>query len=233
MLKLLKNKIFIGMMCLLMAGVLAFFLLPKLYKSQTSTADIVELKQTVEYGTKITDAMLTTATVGTYGLPTSVIRDKSEIVGLVAGSTIYAGEYLWHDRFITQNAYEKETSKTGVDLSDGTYLLTISLPSASAGVAGILRAGDIVDVYGFSGDNGRITVNEELTGVKVHEVLNSKLMSLNDLDAKLMATPNANLSDYDFIPVYVVFIVTDQQAKTLIGLEKDKSLHLALRKAGA
>ena len=233
MLKLLRNKIFIGMMCLLMAAVLAFFLLPRLYKAQTSTANIVELTQTVEYGTKITDAMLTMSTVGAYGLPTNVVRDKSEIVGLVAGSTIYAGEYLWHDRFMTQDAYEKATSKAGLDLSDGTYLLTINLPSASAGVAGILRAGDIVDVYGTSGGNGSITVNEELTGVKVHEVLNSKLMSLNDLDAKLKATPNANPSDYDLIPVYVVFIVTDQQARTLIGLEKDKSLHLTLRKAGA
>jgi pilus assembly protein CpaB len=230
--KLIRNKIFIGSMCLLLAGVFAFLLLPKLYKVQASTVDIVKLKQNVDYGTTITDEMLTIAEVGAYGLADNIIKNKSEIVGLVAGSTIYAGEYLWRDRFMTLDAYVKAASKDELTLSDGTYLLTISLPSASAGIAGVLRAGDIVDVYGCSGDNESNTVNEALTEVKVHEVLNSKLLSLNDLDDKLKANPNANPSDYDFIPAYVVFIVNMQQAETLIGLEKDKSLHLTLRKAG-
>jgi hypothetical protein len=112
------------------------------------------------------------------------------------------------------------------------YLLTISLPTASAGVAGILRAGDIVDVYGCAGDKGNISVNQMLTSVKVYKVLNSKLLSLNDLDAKLKSNPSVDTSNYDFVPTYVVFTVNEQQAKTLIGLEKDKSLHLTLRKAG-
>lgn len=233
MFKLFRNKLFIGAMCLLLAGGLTFVLLPRLYKAQSSTTEIVKLNQTVEYGTKITDAMLTVADVGAYGLPDGVIKEKAKVVGLVAGSTIYAGEYLWRDHFITVDAYEKAKSKAGFSLVEGTYLLTIGLPSASSGVAGILRAGDAVDVYGYTGDNGNITVNEVLTDVRVYEVLNSKLLSLDDLDAKLKANPNANSSDVDFIPAYVVFAVSEQQTKTLIGLEKDKSLHLTLRKAGA
>jgi hypothetical protein len=112
------------------------------------------------------------------------------------------------------------------------YLLTISLPSASSGVAGVLRAGDIVDVYGYDGDKGNITVSQALTGITVHDVLNSKLQSLNDLDALVKQNQNADRSNYDLIPAYVVFTVDEQQAKTLIGLEKEKALHLTLRKAG-
>lgn len=233
MFKLFRNKLFIGAMCLLLAGGLTFILLPRLYSAQSSTTGIVRLTQTVEYGTTITDAMLTVTEVGAYGLPGNVIKDKADVVGLVAGSTIYAGEYLWRDRFTTADAYEKTASKASFSLVDGSYLLTISLPSASSGVAGILRAGDVVDVYGYTGDNGNITVSEVLTGVEVYEVLNSKLLPLDDLDAKLKANPNADTSNYDFIPAYVVFTVNEQQARTLIGLEKDKSLHLTLRKAGA
>ena len=232
MLKLFRNKLFIGAMCLLLAGALTFVLLPRLYKVQSSTTEIVRLSQTVEYGTTITDAMLTVSEVGAYGMPDGVVNDKSEIVGLVAGSRIYAGEFLWRDRFITADAYEKAASKAGLGLSDGTYLLTVGLPSASAGVAGILRAGDIVDVYGVTGDSGAISVSQVLTGVEVYEVLNSKLLSLDDLDAKLKANPSTDTSNYDFIPTYVVFTVNEQQAKTLIGLEKEKSLRLTLRKAG-
>ncbi|MEA4893977.1 MAG: SAF domain-containing protein [Oscillospiraceae bacterium] len=233
MLKLFRNKIFIGAMCLLLAGMLAFVFLPRLYSAQAATTEIVNLKQTVEYGTVITEDMLTIVEIGSYGLSDNVIRNKSEIVGLVAGETVYAGEYLWRNRFMTQEVYEIAASKTGFGLSDGTYLLTIGLPSESSGIAGILRAGNTVDVYGYTDDSGSTVVTEALTAVRVYEVLNKKLVSLDDLDAELKANPDADPSDYDFAPAYVVFIVNEQQAKVLIGLEKDKSLHLTLREAGA
>ncbi|WP_277668570.1 Flp pilus assembly protein CpaB [Caproiciproducens galactitolivorans] len=229
MLKLFKNKIFIGAMCLLLAGILAFVFLPRLYGAQSGTTEIVKLRQTVESGTVITDDMLTVAEVGAYGLPDSVIRDKSEITGLIAGETVYAGEYLWRDCFMTPEAYGQGGNGTGYGLSDGTYLLTIALPSESSGLAGILRAGDTVDVYGYSDESGSAVVNKALTGVIVYEVLNDKLASLDDLDAKLKADSDADASDYDFAPAYVVFVVNEQQAETLIGLEKDKALHLTLR----
>lgn len=232
MLKLLRNKIFIGAMCLLLAGMLAFVFLPRLYSAQASTAEIIRLRQTVEYGTIITEDMLTVEEVGSYGLPDNVIRNKSEIVGLVAVETVYAGEYLWRDRFMTQEVYESAASKTSFGLSDGTYLLTIGLPSESSGIAGILRAGNTVDVYGYTDDSGSTVVTEALTAVRVYEVLNKKLVSLDDLDAELKANSDADPSDYDFAPAYVVFIVNEQQAKVLIGLEKDESLHLTLRETG-
>lgn len=229
MLKLFKNKIFIGAMCLLLAGILAFVFLPRLYGAQSGTTEIVKLRQTVESGTVITDDMLTVAEVGAYGLPDNVIRDKSKITGLVAGETVYAEEYLWRDCFLTPEAYGQGGNGTGYGLSEGTYLLTIALPSESSGVAGILRAGDLVDVYGYSDESGSAVVSKALTGVTVYEVLNDKLASLDDLDAKLKADSDADSSDYNFAPAYVVFVVNEQQAETLIGLEKDKALHLTLR----
>lgn len=233
MLKLFRNKLFIGGMCLLLAGILAFVLLPRLYSAKASTTEIVTLKQAVEYGSAITDDMLTVREVGSYGLPDNVVKDKAEIVGLVAGETIHAGEYLWRDSFINAEAYEKNASKTGYGLSEGTYLLTISLPSESSGLAGILRAGDTVDVYGYMEESGSAVVSEALTAVTVYKVLNSKLVSLDDIDAELTANSDADSTDYDLAPAYVVFTVDEQQAKVLIGLEKDEALHLVLRETGA
>lgn len=233
MLKLFRNKIVVGAICLLLAGMLAFVFLPRLYSVQSGTTEIIKLRQTVEYGTVVTDDMLTVAEVGSYGLPDNVVRDKSELVGLVAGGTIYAGEFLWRDRFLTEEAYKNTASKTGYGLPDGTYLLTIGLPSESSGLAGILRAGDTVDVYRYTDESGSAEVNEALTAVTVYKVLNSKLVSLDDIDAELTANPDADPTDYDLAPTYVVFTVNEQQAKVLIGLEKDKSLHLTLRESEA
>lgn len=229
MFKLFRNKIFIGAMCLLLAGILAFVFLPRLYDAQSGTTEIVKLRQTVESGTVITDDMLTVSEVGSYGLPDNVIRAKSEITGFVAGETIYAGEYLWRDCFLMPEAYKEAQNRTGYGLSAGTYLLTIGLPSESSGIAGILRAGSTVDVYGYSDDSGSAVVSKALTGITVYEVLNDKLVSLDDLDAEIEVSPDADPSDYDFAPAYIVFVVDEQQAKVLIGLEKDESLHLTLR----
>jgi pilus assembly protein CpaB len=232
LLKLFRNKLFIGAMCLLLSGALAFGLLPRLYGAQSGTTEIAKLRQTVEYGTVITEEMLTVAEVGSYGLPDTVVTDKSEIVGLVAGDTVYAGEYLWRDRFLSVADYEKTSLKSGYGLSEGTYLLTIALPSASSGLAGILRSGDTVDVYGYTDESGSAVVSEVLTAVTVYKVLNSKHVPLDNLDAELAAKPDVDPADYDLAPAYVIFAVNVQQAKILIGLEKDKALHLSLRETG-
>ncbi len=63
----------------------------------------------------------------------------------------------------------------------------------------------------------------------VYDVLNSKMESLNDLDAKQNATPTENETSYDFKPVYVVFRCSEEQAQTLIRLEKAKTLYLTLK----
>ncbi len=228
MIKLFRNKLFIGAMCLLLAGALSFGLLPRLYGAQSGTTEIVKLRQNAEYGTVITEDMLTVAEVGSYGLPDTVVTDKSEIIGLVAGDSIYAGEYLWRDRFMTPDALAESKAQNGYGLSEGTYLLTIALPSESSGLAGILRSGDTVDVYGYTDESGSAVASVALTAVFVNKVLNSKLVSLDDLDAELTANPDADPADYDLAPAYVVFTVNEQQAKVLIGLEKDETLHLTL-----
>lgn len=227
--KLIRNRLFISAVCLLLAGVLAFGMLPRMYDRQASTADIVCLNQSVEPGTVITDNMLIVAEVGAYGLPANVVTEKSQIAGLVAESTLYAGEFLWVDRFATPENYQAEKKAGHFGLVDGTYLLTISLPSESAGLAGVLRSGDMVDVYGYTDETGIAIASVALTGVSVYQVLNSKLVSLDDLDTKLSKESDADVSDFDFAPAYVVFLVNEQQAKVLIGLEKDEALHLTFR----
>jgi hypothetical protein len=154
-------------------------------------------------------------------------------VRLIAGETVYAGEYLWRERFMAPEAFEGSKAQNGYGLSDGTYLLTIALPSESSGLAGILRSGDTVDIYGYTDESGSAVVSEALTAVTVYKALNSKLVSLDDIDAGLAANSDADPIDYDLAPAYVVFIVDEQQAKVLIGLEKDESLHLTLRETGA
>jgi pilus assembly protein CpaB len=190
----------------------------------------VRVEQDVPTGTIITSTMLTTAEVGAYGLPEKVVTSENEAVGKVAAETLYAGEMLWQGRLVSAEDYLTSEEARTKGLSAGMYLVTLELPSASSGIAGVLRAGYIVDAYecSVSGDSS-YSVTKCLSSMYVYDVLNSKMESLNDLDAKQNAAPTENETSYDFKPAYVVFRCSENQAQTLIRLERAKTLYLTLK----
>ena len=229
--KILKNKLFISTACLVLAAVLSFVLLPKMYEDKTATANVLVLNQTVDEGTEITENMLSTAEVGAFGLSGAVATDKEQVIGMVATSTIYEGEYLTKNRLVSAEEYDN--SGHGTALEFGEFLLTLKLPSTSAGLAGVLRGGALVDVYTTTeNENGGIETEKALSEIAVKRVLNSKLESLDDLDESLAEESDGVKDEADYTPVYIVVTVDETQAKTLIALEKAENFHLTLIKAG-
>ena len=229
--KILKNKLFISTACLVLAAVLSFVLLPKIYEDETATANVLVLNQTVDEGTEITENMLSTAEVGAFGLSGAVATDKEQVIGMVATSTIYEGEYLTKNRLVSAEEYDN--SGHGTALEFGEFLLTLKLPSTSAGLAGVLRGGALVDVYTTVEDeNGGIETEKALSEISVKQVLNSKLESLDYLDESLAEESDDVKDDADYAPVYIVVAVDETQVKTLIALEKADNFHLTLIKAG-
>lgn len=229
--KILKNKLFISAACLVLAAVLSFVLLPKMYEDKTATANVLVLNQTVDEGTEITEKLLTTAEAGAFGLSGTVATDKEQVIGMVATSTIYEGEYLTKNRLVSAEEYDN--SGHGTALEFGEFLLTLKLPSTSAGLAGVLRGGALVDFYTTTvNENGAIKTEKALSQISVKHVLNSKLESLNDLDERMTEDEDGAKDNADYTPVYIVVTVDETQAKTLIALEKAENFHLTLIKAG-
>ena len=229
--KILKNKLFISTACLVLAAVLSFVLLPKIYEDETATANVLVLNQTVDEGTEITENMLSTAEVGAFGLSGAVATDKEQVIGMVATSTIYEGEYLTKNHLVTAEEYKKSVS--GAVLADGQFLLALKIPSTSSGLAGQLRGAALVDVYTTVDDeNGAIKTEKVLSQISVKHVLNSKLESLDDSGERMTEEEDDAKDDTDYTPVYIVVTVDETQAKTLIALEKAENFHLTLIKAG-
>ena len=115
-------------------------------------------------------------------------------------------------------------------------LVTIEFPSSSAGIAGVLRAGDLVDVYKYApiDENNRDAKSYAILSMRklyVFDGLNKNLESLTDLDARKEALSEGDTTNLDFAPAYVVFRCTRSQILTLINLERAKAMHLALARA--
>ena len=64
--------------------------------------DVVRLISDIKAGTRITDAMIETATVVMADLPEGTILDKESIVGKFANTDMYKGEYFFASKLLTQ-----------------------------------------------------------------------------------------------------------------------------------
>ena len=229
--KFLKSKVFLGVICVLLAAVIAFAVLPRFYQAQSRTETVVRVTRDVSAGTVLTSAMLSEVEAGAYGLSEKVIRVKSAAVGKVASEPLHAGEFLWSERVMTREDYKKETESESRGLTAGKCLVTVEFPDASAAIAGILRAGDVVDVYACTQDEDRnYSVERSLTGMHVYDVMNSDLESLSVLDKRIEEAEEGDETAYDLCPAFVVFRCTEDEASTLILLEKDSALHLTYKK---
>lgn len=230
--KVFKSKAFLGALCILLAAVIAFAVLPRFYKAQAETTYVVRATQDVPEGTELTKGMLTLSEVGAYGLSEKVVRSEEEAVGQIAAENLFAGEYLMQNRVISVEEYAKRTEAKTKGLGQGNCLVTLKFPTASSGLAGVLRAGNIVDVYECREDEEKnVAVWKILPAMYVYSVLNQDLEPLDELDEKKEQALEDD-TDYDFEPAYVVFRCTEEQAITLIRLEKQEALHLTLARTG-
>ena len=227
-----KSKAFLGGICLLLAAGIAFFVIPRFYSNQKATVSVVKATQGIAAGTAITESMVTTSEVGVYGLSEHTVKDVNEVIGKVPLEPIHAGETFWPDALTTMDEYEAATADSTKGLEDGYCLVTIKCSTASVGVAGVLRPGNIVDVFECVEDAeaDTYTTVKSLDDMYVYDVLNSGLVSLNEVDRMAEAATEDSNTSYDYEPAYIVIRCTEAQAQTLIRLERAETLHMTLQR---
>lgn len=233
MAKVFKSKIFLGIICLILAAAIAFLVLPNFYASKFVTTHAVKLAEDVPVGTVIADSMLVSVEVGSYGLPSSTVMKEEDAIGKVASENMYTGEFLTATRLITEEEYQALVAEQTKGLENGYCLVTIQFPGASSGVASVLRSGHIVDVHEcVENEDETFSVQKVLSSMYVYDVLNADLQSLSELDVKLEEAIVEEDTDYNFEPAFVVFRCTETQAQTLIRLERMEAIHLTLQRTG-
>lgn len=206
--KILKNKMFIYVLCLMLAGAFAFVALPSLYTHETDLADVVRLTADVEYGTLITANMVTTKTIGAYGLDSAAITDVAAVVGKYAAQPISASDNITAAKLAEESPVQAK--------ADQRYV-TVSLSSAAAGDAGYIKSGALVDVLAYD-DSGEAPVTTRIDGVLVYSIKNSDLQD----------TDNLQPGKDDTVPAYATLITTPAQASQLVQLEYGQKVHLVL-----
>lgn len=216
--KFLQNKIFIGAVCIIVAGIFAFGVLPSMYKGKGGTEKIIKLSTTVGAGTKIEESMLVETEVGSFGLPESVIRKKEDVAGKFARTEISADDLIVKSKLSDYAANEKLDSI----LANGQKLITVTLPSIAAGVGNHLQKGDIISLICYVGD--ATVIYEELKNLEVYSIEND--------DAQNVEDANMEEDETDKIAATLTLIVNDIQAEKLVSAEYSGKLHAVFEKRG-
>jgi len=247
--KFFRSKLFISVILLVMVAILAFMVLPQLYSKQAETIDVVKFTADVNLGTRITDDMLTTVTIGRYGTDMGMITQKNAIVGKYAVRNISAKEYLYSEMF--SDTFEEVEGAAAMLIEPGQKLFTITTSTLSKSVAAQIKPGSkvdiytqkelepIVDEYGNVEENDKIEMEllPQMTGLYVYKVQNSSGEDISMLTRRWEAAIDAGAKDSEvenssMIPFAVTLIVTNEQAELLAQQEYTGIVHMALYPSG-
>lgn len=230
--KLLKNRIFLSVLCLLIAAVVSFVLLPRFYENKSTTVMVLRASEDIPVGTEIQDKYIASVEVGSFGLPEGVIKDKAMIVGKVAQTAISKGDY-----FFPQKLGETIASEL-LDriVKNNQRLVTVSVPSIAAGLSSHLKSGDMVTVAVFmekatGGQEAspQVIIYPELKGLEVYSVENARTQDTAEVREQQL---NSQSSTGDPVPKAITLIATEAQAEKLIEAEYTGKLHIIFEKRG-
>ena len=221
----------------MLSGLLAFGIVPKLYEDKSATQPIIKVNKAVLAGTKIHETDLIEVSVGAYGLPESVMKDKKTLVGKYAKTDLYPNDLILKEKISDYKA----DAVLDLLMQEDKRLVTISLPSIAAGLSSHLQVGDLVSVVsfipakeqqtqdGFISQPGKVILNPELKLLTVYGIENASTESTETV--KERKENSSNMSD-DPVPKTITLIVTEAQALKLIEAEYTGKLHILFVKRG-
>lgn len=244
--KILRNKFIIGMLCIAIGITTGFVLLPKSQNAEVDMSQVVRLTQDVAAGTLLESDMLELAQVPTESVPAGAASAVESFLSRYASSQLYKGDILT----------EAKVRDTLVDpvaaaAAKGKQLVSVTVPTLSAGVSGTLQPGDIVSVMvtskvtQFNANLGLNTATQEPDAevVQTSSLISSvtkesqtyipeelrylevcKISSSDGSDA--LVNGKENTEEPNRLPVTITFYATEAQALKLAEVEQNGELHV-------
>lgn len=219
--KLLKNRMVLGMLCIAISLVICFLITPMFNKSISHKTKIVRVTKVIEAGEEIKKDMIETVEVGSFNLPDSVLRSEEEVLGKYASGKLEPGDYILAGKTETEPAAENAYL---YHLSGEKQAISVSLKSFAAGLSGKLQSGDIVSVIAPDYRNmGETVIPDELQYIEVIAVTAG-----SGYDANTGQKKENQEEEEKELPSTVTLLASPIQCRILAEMEADGKLHMAL-----
>lgn len=217
--KLLKNRVVLGIVCIVLAAVLVFVGIPFVNNLSTAKTTVVRATQDIKMGTKLTQDMFEEVEVGSLNLPEDVAHHLTSVKGQFLTVNMTKGDYLTKAKIATTLTLPDNKITA---MKPGQQALTVALNGAAQSYANKLLPNDIITVYSTA-DNNQSSIVNELTYVQV-------VMTTASDGTQILRDGQTDKDGKPLTPAYATFIVNDVQAKKLIGLQS--KLYFVLRYRG-
>jgi pilus assembly protein CpaB len=216
---LLKNRIVVGLICIITALVICFGLTPMFNDALKSKVEIVRVSTEIKKGDEITPKMVTTVEVGGYNLPSNVVYKVEDIIGKYANTDLYKGDYVLESKLSDTPMLKNEY----LTKLDGTNrAISVTIKSFAAGLSGKLEKGDIVSLIASDvGEQRKTLIPTELQYMEIIATTAS-----SGTDNNVQEEPE-NGEDAELASTITV-LATPEQARLLAELEQTGKLHAAL-----
>lgn len=211
-----KNRTIIGVICVVAALVLSFAVAPLVNRFSDSRFEIVCVKRDITKGHKITEDDIQTVTVGGYGLPAGVIKDKAAVIGKYAACDMVSEDFILPSK-LTDNA--DSADDVFMNLDGSQVAMSITIQSFAGGLSGKLANGDIVQLIVNTDEDGSFVPNE-LQYVRVITSTTAKGIDKDELIRN-------DDGSYE-LPTTLTLLVDTYQAKLLAEYENNSKIHAVL-----
>ena len=246
--KILRNKFLIGILCIVIGITVGFVLLPKSQDADINMTKVVRLTQDVEAGTKLEEKMLEIATIPAESVPDGASSALESFLNRYASSQLYEGDIL-----TSAKVRDTLVDPVAAAAAKGKQLVSVTVPSLSAGVSGTLQPGDVVSIMvtskvtQFNQNLGLMTPVEDSEetsdwqtgGSLISSVTKEsqtyipeelrylevcKVSSSDGTDA--LVNSDKDKEEPNRLPVTITFYATEAQALKLAEVEQNGEIHV-------
>ena len=246
--KIIRNKFLIGILCIVIGVTVGFVLLPKSQDADINMTNVVRLTQDVEAGTKLEEKMLEIATIPAESVPDGASSALESFLNRYASSQLYEGDIL-----TSAKVRDTLVDPVAAAAAKGKQLVSVTVPSLSAGVSGTLQPGDVVSIMvtskvtQFNQNLGLMTPVEDSEetsdwqtgGSLISSVTKEsqtyipeelrylevcKVSSSDGTDA--LVNGDKDKEEPNRLPVTITFYATEAQALKLAEVEQNGEIHV-------
>lgn len=223
LLKFFRSRKFLTVLCFFLATAICFVVAPSISKTATKQTQIIRVTQTIPEGTAITSAMITTAKVGGYNLPTNILKKPQDVIGKYTTAELQPGDYILSSKVSVQSG-----SPYLANLDGKEQAISIPIKSFAAGLSGKLQSGDIVSLIVSNYGTAKQTVAPpELKYVSLLAATNAQGEDTDQVEKAQKGDDSTSDQDKN-IPATLTLLVNSDQATKLVDYASNGSLYAAL-----
>ena len=250
--KILRNKFLIGILCIVIGVTVGFVLLPRSQDADINMTRVVRLRQDVEAGAKLEEAMMEIAAIPAESVPEGASSTLEFFLNRYASTPLYKGDIL-----TAAKVRDTLVDPVAAAAAKGKQLVSVTVPSLSAGVSGTLQPGDVVSIMvtskvtQFNQNLGLLMPAEDSedeplqSGGLISSVTREsqtyipeelrylevcKVSSSDGTDA--LVNGDKNKDEPNRLPVTITFYATGEQALKLAEVEQNGEIHVTFLARG-